>query len=458
MKYFLKTFLTILAISLVASSFASESRISGMSTPYWATEDVFGFIFQGSYVNSEYSFIDLEPNIPLNQTYGLAKVSLPLPFLPLNIGVILNFPYPTLALIDDIAILPAGWTLVGTPLQNFTIADHLRNRIDLVLGTGKLIFLPIISPYIGFGYASDFAESSTENQSSKLTTSSIQSISEFKIILGSEINLGFISLNPDIRLYLPSAENSSITSDANVQNYQNSRIHKGSGFGFAGNLYGNLGDKKSELRFAIGYSYYPISSKQETKIDLNGNGDLNEAGEENTQITHDIGSSAISVGVSYNQSIVQNITLIIGASYVSGSVNNKWIATGTANVTGTNDLEYTSDNSVVNIPTFIAAEITPTEWITLRSGLEINTYQLSYSFTKDGKEGQAIINRSSSFGFPVIFNIGFSLKPFKDFSLDWVLSATFINNVLQNGRLPYIISGNNQFDAFSQNFSIEYKF
>ena len=455
--------LIILMLTLNFIAFASESRVSSLAVPSILVDDYFGMVLEPWYVNSTSNFVVFEPiTAPLN-FYALAKYSISTPIEKLNIGVIINYPYNELSYIPNIATgVPAGFlTANTTPLSAFTLTDYSKDRIDVLLGLSKILLITFLKPYLGIGYAGDFLVTTTSNEVSGTETIIQESISQIKIILGSTVDLGFISLSPTIKVYLPSAVNSVSNLSTNVQNYVNYRYHSLlSSFNFSVDVPLKLkldGDKTYIKGFVNFFNYY-LPSAQITKKDLNGNGNFGDPGDEDTQITNNYGVVSYNILASYNTYILNNILILLGTGYSSKTSSREIYARGVANATQTNDNDYKSYTTEAIIPIFVSTEIPFTDWLTFRVGVAGNPLEITYSYTKNGKDGQATVNISSSSSLLSSFTIGFSVKPIKGLSLDWVLNDTFINNVFINGRLPWIISGNNFFDRVSSKFSIEWVF
>jgi hypothetical protein len=455
--------LIILILTLNFIAFASESRVSSLAVPSTLVDDYFGMVLEPWYVNSTSNFVVFEPITAPLSFYALAKYTISTPIEQLNLGVIINYPYYELSYIPNIATgIPTGFLRPGTtPLSAFTLTDYSKDRIDVLLGLNKILLITFLKPYLGIGYAGDFLVTTTSNEASGTETITEESISQIKIILGSTVDLGFISLSPTIKVYLPSAVNSASNLSTNVQNYVNYRYHSLlSSFNFSVDVPLKLkldGDKTYIKGFVNFFNYY-LPSAQITKRDLNGNGNFGDPGDEDTQITNNYGVVSYKILGSYNTYILNNILILLGTGYSSTTSSREIYARGVANATQTNDNDYKSYTTEAIIPIFVSTEIPFTDWLTFRVGVAGNPLEITYSYTKNGKDGQATVNILSSSSLLSSFTIGFSVKPIKGLSLDWVLNDTFINNVFINGRLPWIISGNNLFDRVSSKFSIEWVF
>jgi|GEM_PF-3164467 len=462
--------LIILMLTLNFAAFASESRVDSLAVPSTLVDDNFGMVLEPWYVNSTSNFVDFEPiTAPLN-FYALAKYTIPTPIEKLNLGVIINYPYDELSYIPNIATgIPAGFlTANTTPLSAFTLTDYSKDRIDVLLGLNKILVITFLKPYLGIGYAGDFSVTTASNELNGTETITEESISQLKIILGSTVDLGFIDISPTIKVYLPSAVNSVSNLSTNVQNYVNYRYHTLlSSFNFSVDvpLKLKLDGDKTYIKGFVNYFNYYLPSVQITKKDLNGNGNFGDPGDEDTQITNNYGVSSYSILASYNTYILNNILILLGTGYISSTSDREITSRGTVTTlvgintnTETNDNQYTTKNNGAIVPIFVSTEIPFTDWLTFRVGVAGNPLEITYSYTKNGKDGQATVNISSSSSLLSSFMIGFSVKPIKGLSLDWVLNNNFINNVFINGRLPWIISGNNLFDNVSSKFSIEWVF
>jgi len=458
--------LIILMLTLNFAAFASESRVDSLAVPSTLVDDNFGMVLEPWYVNSTSNFVDFEPITAPLSFYALAKYTIPTPIEKLNLGVIINYPYDELSYIPNIATgVPANFlTPSTTPLSAFTLTDYSKDRIDVLIGLNKILVITFLKPYLGIGYAGDFSVTTASNELNGTETITEESISQLKIILGSTVDLGFIDISPTIKVYLPSAVNSVSNLSTNVQNYVNYRYHTLlSSFNFSVDvpLKLKLDGDKTYIKGFVNYFNYYLPSVQITKKDLNGNGNFGDPGDEDTQITNNYGVSSYSILASYNTYILNNILILLGTGYSSTTSSREIYARGTVsipNATETNDNQYTTKTNEAIVPIFVSTEIPFTDWLTFRVGVAGNPLEITYSYTKNGKDGQATVNISSSSSLLNSFTIGFSIKPIKGLSLDWVLNNNFINNVFINGRLPWIISGNNLFDNVSSKFSIEWVF
>ena len=458
--------LIILMLTLNFAAFASESRVDSLAVPSTLVDDNFGMVLEPWYVNSTSNFVDFEPITAPLSFYALAKYTIPTPIEKLNLGVIINYPYDELSYIPNIATgVPANFlTPSTTPLSAFTLTDYSKDRIDVLIGLNKILVITFLKPYLGIGYAGDFSVTTASNELNGTETITEESISQLKIILGSTVDLGFIDISPTIKVYLPSAVNSVSNLSTNVQNYVNYRYHTLlSSFNFSVDvpLKLKLDGDKTYIKGFVNYFNYYLPSVQITKKDLNGNGNFGDPGDEDTQITNNYGVSSYSILASYNTYILNNILILLGTGYSSTTSSREIYARGTVsipNATETNDNQYTTKTNEAIVPIFVSTEIPFTDWLTFRVGVAGNPLEITYSYTKNGKDGQATVNISSSSSLLNSFTIGFSIKPIKGLSLVWVLNNNFINNVFINGRLPWIISGNNLFDNVSSKFSIEWVF
>ncbi len=455
--------LAILMIVFNSAVFASESRINGLAVPSTLIDDYFSMVLEPWYVNSTSNFVVFEPITSPTSFYALAKYTIPTPIEQLNLGVIINYPYQELSYIPNIATgVPGGFLQSSTtPLSSFTLADYSRDRIDVLLGINNILAITFLKPYLGIGYAGDFSITITSNEVSRTETITKESISQIKIILGSSINLGFINLSPTLKVYLPSAENSVSNLDANIENYVNYRHHTllpSFNFSLDVPLKLKIDGDKTYVKGFVNFFNYQLPSLQITRRDTDGNGNFEETGDEDTQITNNYGVVSYTILASYNTHILNGILILLGTGYYSTTYSREIYARGIANGVFTNDNDYKGYTTESRVPIFVSAEIPFTDWLTFRTGVIGNPLEISYSYTKNGKDGQATVDISSSSSLISSFTIGFSVKPIKGLSLDWVISNSFINNVFINGGLPWIISGNNSFDLVSSKFSIEWVF
>lgn len=448
----------------VGISFASESRLVGLgwfnyseeSATVKLFEDPFNFVYIPGYVNYDSNFVVLEPQQGggvFGNTYGILKYSLSTPLDKLNFGIIVNFPYIELSYITSITsgipavVIPGG----TTPLQNFTIADQARDKVDLVLGIGKLLGISFLKPYIGFGYASDYSISvnNEDNAGTNVTaTTNQESISQLKFFLGSIVDLAVISIDAGVKIYLPSALNSSYVINNSIANYLNIREHKTEGaFGFDVTALPKVRFGNSYLLGLAEYFNYFLPSAQVRKLDNNGDGQL----EEDSRIDNNYQVVRINAGTSYNIYFNQ-VFISFGVAFVN---NNNYRNYKVTTPTTTN--EGYIQNSSIEVPFFVSFEIPFVDWFTLRGGINKHIYQSTFSLNRVGPEGSATVTKTEVSSPITSFSAGFSIKPIQNLSVDWVVSFTFMNNVLVNGRLPWVISGNNLFDNVTQKFSIEYR-
>lgn len=454
--------ITILLLIVVSHIFASESRVNVLSSSArQLIDDPFNIIFIPGYVNAEYNYLILEPRpgaTAFQNTYGILKYGVSTPIEKINVGVILNYPYPELGYFGFITTgIPAGFLVAGTTsLPAFTITEYTRDRADIILGVNKILGISLLKPFVGVGYAADYSVSTTSINSNGSVTNTVtntESISQLKVILGSVVDLSFVSIDASVKLYFPSALNSSETKDATINNYQNSRIHKTEGaFGFDITLQPklNLGEKTYILGLGE-YFNYALPSAQVTKIDANGDGTL----EEDTKIINNYQVVNMNFGASYN-TYVGNIILVSAGLLFSSQNSYRTIkAEGTVgNLTNTNE-SYIQTSSTY-IPLFVSFEVPLIDWFIVRSGVTKFIYQDSFALN-DGKNFNNTVATSDNSSPIASLYIGFSIKPIKDLSIDWLMNHTFINNVFVDGRLPWIISGNNFFDNVTTQFSIEYR-
>ncbi|MFN4244956.1 MAG: hypothetical protein ACK4F9_02260 [Brevinematia bacterium] len=450
--------------------FASESRLGGFGylnlfesfgTSY-LIDDPFNIVSIPGYVNVDYNYLIVEPKpggVAFVNTYGVLKYSIDSLLTKFNLAIILNYPYLELAEIPNITTgVPAGFFVPGTTsLQNFSINDNLRDRIDLVLGVGSVFGIKFVKPYIGLGYASDYSISTSATYSGdniQQTSTNLESIYQYKFIIGGVFDLGFISLDANIKTYLPYAENSTKVYYLTVQNYVNSREHKTTGaFGIDIFLQPRLNLGKSYILGVARYFNYQLLSEQITKRDTDGNGVF----EENTSIINNIFRVIINLGASYNFSI-DNIFVSAGFSISSLNYSRVLKAGGYVNVpqSATNANEYNTQDVSTYLPVFVSFEVPLVDWFYLRAGFSKIAYQDFFSVVDGKKFDNRVTSYDNSSPLSTL-SLGFSLKPLKSLSLDWVVSYNFVNNVLVNGRLPWIISGNNFFDNVTSQFSVEYR-
>ncbi|MGB9621900.1 MAG: hypothetical protein ACPL4C_05665 [Brevinematia bacterium] len=455
-------------VVITSFAFASESRLVGLS---WFNlseiegtvklfEDPFNFVYLPGYVNYDSNFVILEPQQGagiFGNTYGVLKYSLNTPFDRINFGIVVNFPYNELSYIQLISSgIPAIQIPAGvTPLQTFTILDHLRNKVDLVVGVGKILGLSFLKPYAGVGYASDYSLSISKQDDSGTNVSATtnqESISQLKFSLGSIVDLSVISLDAGIKLYLPSALNSTVVINKTTNNYLNTREHKTEGsFGFDITVLPKIKFGNSYLLSLAEYFNYSLPSAQVRKLDANGDGTL----EEDSRIDNNYQVTRLNVGASYNTYINQFFISFGGSLVNNNSYRTYKVISNitTPNVTNEGYIQ----NSSISVPVFVSLEVPFADWFVFRGGITRVIYQASYSLNRIGPEGNGTVTISDLSSPTTSFTTGFSIKPIKDLSVDWVVSFTFMNNVFVNGRLPWIISGNNLFDNVTQKFSIEYR-
>lgn len=455
----------ILVVTFVTCVLASESRLEGLNAIGVLVEDPFNIAYLPGYVNTPYNFLILEPRQGtsgiFDNTYGILKYSIVTPVEKLNLCVIVNFPYPELGRISLISTgIPPGFLVPGTTgLTLFTLTDHTRDMIDVLCGLDRIVFIDFIKPYIGFGYAGDYSVTTTSTTSDGTitsTTTNVQSISQVKVILGSALDLAFISLDVSAKVYFPSARNSSESFEPGIANYLNSRVHRTEGsIGFDVSIQPKL--KLGEKTYLLGFGKffnYSLPSSQETKRNPDGT----EPVEESTKIINNYHYLDILIGASYNTH-VGGIFISVGTMFASHNTSQTIKAEGTALfgvtlLTNTNEAAYYEYSSYV--PVFVSFEVPLVDWFVVRAGVYKNVYYVG-SYVEDEKKFNNTIS-TSEFSYPVAsLSAGFSLKPIKGLSLDWVIRYTFLNDVVVGGRLPWIISGNQGFDNLTSQVSVEYR-
>ncbi|MCX8028572.1 MAG: hypothetical protein N2712_01065 [Brevinematales bacterium] len=435
---------SILVFLCTSILFASESRLIGLnyfnSYPEVGTlflvEDPFNITYVSGYVNYDTNFIILEPRQGalgiFNNSYGLLKYALVTPIERLNFSVIFNYSYPELSLITNIAIS-----------DPFDLLDHLRNRIDVIVGISGILGIKMLKPYIGFGYASDFTNVNISYYQGDTITNKIsqnRSIQQIKLILGSVVDLSFISVDAGVKLYLPYAEVSFKTNNPTINNYQNFRENKTEGaFGFDISLQPKL--KFSANSYLMGfarYFSYALPAKETVIVDIDGNG----TPESQTNISKGLQNVVINAGASYNL-YINNLFISFGASF---GIRNLYLKLN----------DQTELNGSTFVPVFVSFEVPFVDWFVIRSGVSKSIYRVTY-YGSDSKQTSGVISDLSLATPLSSLSLGFSIKPLKDLSLDWVVSYNFLDGVLVNGTLPWILSGDSGFNNITSLWSIEYR-
>lgn len=442
--------LTIVLLFLVTSVSvnASESRLIGLNyfnffNPIGTSslvEDNFNITYISGYVNSESNFLILEPRQGgvgiFDNSYGVVKYSISTPIEKFNIGAIINYPYYELTLLTNFVV----------SLGN-NLSDHLRNRIEVLLGVSQILGIKLLRPYIGFGYASDYTNFNVLRYQGDTLTNSVnakQSLSQIKIILGSIVDLSFIKVDASFKVYLPSYENSYRTNVPQINNYQNFLEEKSGGaFGLDITAQPKLGLGGNSYLLGIArYFTYSLPTSRVARVDANGDGNL----ETDDTIKQDYQNVMIMVGASFN-TYINNILVSLG---LSPSIQNSFRKVASGNQ------EFSTSTSSINVPIFASFEIPFVDWFLIRGGLSKYIYQNYYSEVNDRQISGIVIDSTSSTPLSSL-SLGFSIKPLRDLSLDWVISYSFLSNVIVNGTLPWILSGATGFNNVTYLFSIEYR-
>ncbi|MCX8096600.1 MAG: hypothetical protein N3D81_03800 [Spirochaetes bacterium] len=441
---------TIISLLLVTSVSvnASESRLVGMNyfnyyNPLGTSsliEDNFNITYISGYVNSDSNFLVIEPRQGsvgiFDNSYGVVKYSINTPIEKLNIGAIINYPYYELALLTNFVVS-----------LTTTLNDHLRNRIEVLLGVSQILGIKLLRPYLGFGYASDYTNFNISLYQGDTLTNSVnarQSISQIKIILGSIVDLSFIKVDASVKIYLPSYENSYRTNVPQVNNYQNFIEEKSGGaFGLDITAQPRLGLGGTSYLLGIArYFTYSLPASQVIRVDINGDGNL----EADTTVNQDYQNVIITAGASFN-TYINYILVSLGLSL---GIQNSFRKTASGNQ------EFSTSTSSMYVPIFASFEIPFVDWFLIRGGLSKYIYQNYYSEVNNRQINGTVIDNSLSTPLSSL-SLGFSIKPIKDLSLDWVVSYSFLNSVIVNGTLPWILSGATGFNNVTYLFSIEYR-
>ncbi|URA09781.1 hypothetical protein [Thermospira aquatica] len=284
-----------------------------------------------------------------------------------------------------------------------------------------------------------------------------------KIRTGASIDiLQPLTIDASLGLWLPGYKNQVKSEFPEISGYTQEQLHTSEGnFGIEVKVYPKIKlSPNLEWKNILTYGYLNLSSVYTAIADLNGDGDYIDLGEEKNKNTHPFSIQSIGVGTGINYTNNQFFTYV--------SLNNFTILKGEEwfivnQATGSDQYKDKEQGSQTDNYTILdgGAEVTLKKWFSLRMGVmniieiqSITTTSFGYTGTTENVRD---IKSSTTIKHTIIPRIGLSVH-FGGFSLDWVISDTFVQNVLGQGSLPYLISGKNLFDKFSMIVSINYKF
>ncbi len=447
----------------VGGMYGSLARLSGLGVYHlegnwfgasWIVDDPIVLMENGSLVTKLSNEVGWEPYLYIysgtppvwNNSYAY--------------GVI-NTEWASVGVFINPLIMGEGYLAGGSGL--------FRPWFDIVVGTKKV---PYVVPYIGLTVGASAETSIIETVNSTvnpaITTKTIaqQSVSLVKLRAGagSELFKPLI-LDASVSVWFPGMKDESRGENSSIANYKNEMIWQGVGnIGLEAKVYPKMRLSPSlEWKNMLTYRYLNLSSNQIVSKDLNGDGDYLDATEAKTTRTDPYSKHIIGLGTGVNYTISQ-LFAYASLNYFLDLENT---GTFTINQASGNDIyqpKTEKDNTYNYIILTGGAEVSLKKWFSLRMGIMDNisittkkTTTINYDGTSDNRETTRTIDTASEIQNSIIPQIGLSVH-FGGFSLDWVMSDTFIQNVLGQGRLPYIISGNNLFDNFSMIVSINYRF
>jgi len=166
----------------------------------------------------------------------------------------------------------------------------------------------------------------------------------------------------------------------------------------------------------------------------------------------------VGTGITYSR---ENLLLVASLDNVTVIGNEEWFTVNQHTGSDVYTDKETGSGMRNIIWCHVGAEVGVTRWLDLRAGLSPmygieSKDQSSYTYT-----GTTETARDTGTRFTVssmfLASMGISLH-FSGFTLDWLISDTFIRRVLGQGGLPYIISGNTLFDQYAVLVSLRYNF
>ncbi|MFN4215891.1 MAG: hypothetical protein ACK4HQ_00605 [Brevinematales bacterium] len=335
---------------------------------------------------------------------------------------------------------------------------------DIVLGSQKIPF----SPYVGLSLTAAASSTNYEHipnpvDPTKAIADGEESVFLWKIRTGAAIDIlrSFV-IDTSIGVWLPFFTIQRRITMTEIQNYKNEEKQTSEGnFGVEVRVFPRWKlSSQLEWKNMLSYRYLNLGSTHTVTIDLNGDGDFVDAGELKSKNTHPYFTHQIEIGT--------GITYTRENLLAFGSLNNftllsdeEWFtvnqSTGTDvytdRETGSRAQNYTILNAGV--------EIGLKKWLSLRMGMA-NFYYIdhtttsSYTYAGTTETAKDILTKFQ-INTMLLPQLGMSIHV-GGFSLDWMISDTFIWAVIGQGRLPYLISGNNTFDNFSFIVSIRSSF
>jgi len=470
----------ILVVSCVfGGMYGSLSRLGGMALYYpdinlreylWIADDPIGISVNGSLIYRLSNEVGFEPYASIYSTdwksaFGYAVIHQDI----FSLGVFVNDQpesedylsyYPDANLVNT-PTYPAG----NNPNDYNTITSLDRKPwFDIILGSQKIPF----SPYIGLSltaaaYSTNYEHIPNPVDPTKALIHGEESAFLWKIRTGATVDIlkPFV-IDASVGVWIPSFTIQTKTTMTEIQNYKNEEKHISEGnFGVEVRVFPKWKlSPRLEWKSMLAYRYLNLNSTHTVTMDLNGDGDFVDAGELKSKNTHPYSVQQIEVGT--------GITYSEGNLLAFGSLNNltllsseEWFtvnqSTGTDVYMDKENGSRTQNYTILNG----GIELGLKKWLSLRMGVA-NWYHLetttTSSFTYAGTTETAR-NTLTEFQLDTMFlpQLGLSIH-FGGFSIDWMISDAFIWTVIGQGRLPYLISGNNLFDNFSFIASLRYNF
>lgn len=436
----------------------------------WIMDDPLGIGLNGSLIYRLSNEIGLEPSDSITSynwkdAFGYAIIRQEL----FSLGVFVNDQpekQDYLSLYPDATIANPPTYPGGQNPNDYTLIDDRARKpwFDIVVGSQKIPF----APYIGISLTAAAHSTNYEHipnpvDPTKAIIHGEESAFLWKIRTGATFDIlkPFV-IDASVGVWIPSFTIQTKTTMTEIQNYKNEEKHISEGnFGVEARVFPKWKISPSlEWKNMLSYRYLNLNSTHTVTIDLNGDGDFVDAGELKSKNTHPYSLHQIEVGT--------GITYTQGNLLAFGSLNNitllfseEWFTVNQS--TGTDVYNDKETGSKLRNATILNGgfEVELKKWLSLRMGVA-NVYNIysttTSSFTYTGTTETA---RDTLTEFQIntmlLPQLGLSIH-FGGFSVDWMISDTFIWTVIGQGRLPYLISGNNLFDNFSSRVSLRYNF
>jgi len=347
---------------------------------------------------------------------------------------------------------------------NHVSDQEKRPWFDLVVGTQKLPF----SPYVGFSLvAANYTETKEHIPTPVDPTKSIVYTEEsaylFKLRAGATFDiLSLLSLDANLGVLFPSGKVQTKTTMTEIANYKNEKTLASDGnIGFEARVYPRVKFGSSlEWKSDIVYRFWKIDSKFSTAIDLNGDGDYVDVGENKQSDNHpySIHVAVAGTGVDYH---TEKMRLFASIHNLFQLRNEEWFVVNQSTGTDVYFDKETASDIMNHIIINGGGEFFLKPWFAFRFGIismsmirSTTKTSYSYSGTTETLRDVATEGEISS---GLLGQLGLSLS-LGQFTFDWTMSDNFVT-VLGRGIMPYLLSGTaGAFDGFSMIFSMRYNF